>query len=258
MAFSDDLTTTYVPAHALRPGLRLKPLQSRGADLTEKEIDDMIARTLAEERQAEARAALPELASQEELSGTAGRETRRASRVRSAAEARLAQVGAQYAEVATDGSAPPVEDLRQPKAPLIGRLVRIPRVPRLPSWMRYAVPGLLLLTALWFQPGLVMLAAVFVLLLGAALVLALGSDAVSNALIRLYHWRRARNPDRAERMRQRLDGIAMRVDMVLDRLPAGWTTGLYMADFSREALSPVGDAAQGDPFDRLRAEVRHD
>ncbi|SEK42993.1 hypothetical protein SAMN05421666_1455 [Roseovarius nanhaiticus] len=250
MAFSDDLTTTYVPANALRPGLRLKPLESRRAELSETEIDDVIARTLAAERQAEARAALPAIASQEEITGTAGRRSRHAARERSAAEVRMARLDIEYGEKESrrtaQPSGAPVEDLR----PKFGWVAS-----RLGRWPRRILLGTTVIAAAWIWPWLLLTVLGTGLLLTLAGIFALGSDAVSGALIRLYHWRHSRDPERAERMRIRLDALAMRMDSLLDWLPEGWTTGLYMADFSREALDPQGMYEAHDPFDRLREEA---
>ncbi|MFX0540766.1 hypothetical protein ACEWPM_003400 [Roseovarius sp. S4756] len=260
MAYSDDLTGSRIPFEALRPGLRLKPLQSRGASLSDEEIDDVIAHTLAEERQLQARAALPAIASQEELAGTAGRLSRRAARERRQAEARLEASRAKHGttrqpdgDVKTAPRLAPVEDLTPPRQGLrLGARFGFLST----KWPRRAVVAALLLGATWVWPWAVPTAILVAAVLCVAGILALGSDTTSSALIWLYHRRLVRNPVGAERMRARLDRLAMRVDEVLDRLPEGWTTGLYMADFSREALRPdeVGDDAP-DPFDKLRAEA---
>ncbi|MEX1235632.1 MAG: hypothetical protein WEB56_11680 [Roseovarius sp.] len=255
MAFSDDLTTAHVPLHALRPGLRLRPLESRGGKLTDEEIDHVIARTLAEDRQIEARHALPAIASQEEISGVAGRITRRAARQEGAAAARLDAVAARHPvhnkahggpDIRPSTSAPPVEDLTKSR----GR-----RLPRLGARPRRIAFALGVVALVWTWPGLVLAALFASLLLVPSFIVALGSTAVSGALIRLFYWRHARSPERAERMRARLDRLAMRIDIVLDRLPEGWTQGLYMADFSNEALLGDLDDAAPDPFERLRSEA---
>ncbi len=86
MIYLDDLTSPYVYLHDLRPAVRLTPLQSRPPKMTEAQIADAIARTLAEDRQVRARAALPDIVSQNELLCPAGR-TARAS-AQDAAEGR--------------------------------------------------------------------------------------------------------------------------------------------------------------------------
>lgn len=251
MAFVDELTTPHVHVHGLRSGMRLTPLQSRGAKLTEAETDDIIARTLAEDRQREARAAMPAIASQEELSGLAGRIARQASRVQDEADARLSAVTVQHGgrrqgPEPNHAHSPPIEDLT-------GR--RRIQLPHLPVWPRRAIVTAVMLGVAWVWPGFVIsvIFAAGLMMLGC--ILALGSDSASGALIRIYHWRHARQPERAERMRLRLDRLAMRVDTILDRLPERWTTGLYMADFSREALLPDEHGDAPDPFDKLRVDA---
>ncbi|MFX0543983.1 hypothetical protein ACEWPL_000370 [Roseovarius sp. S1116L3] len=260
MAYSDDLTGSRIPLDALRPGLRLKPLQSCGASPSDEEINDIIARTMAVDRQFQARAALPAIASQEELAGTAGRTSRRAARERSEAEARL-----EAARTKHEMARQPVSDHeREAHSALVEDLT--PTRQRLPlgamserfsgKWPRRAALAAVALGATWLWPWIIVIAILAWAMFCVAGILALGTETVSGALIWLYYRRLARNPASAERMRAGLDRLAMRVDEVLDRMPDGWTTGLYMADFSREALMPEGAGDdEPDPFDRLRAEA---
>jgi hypothetical protein len=238
VAFFDELTVSHVHARALRAGMSLKPLQSRSAKVSEEEIDHVIARTLSEDRQIEARAALPAIASQDELSGQSGRLARRAAQQEGAAAARLDAVAAQYYPAPL-----PVEDLT-------GNADRI--VTQMMPWLGRGALALMALAVIWTWPLILPVAVVAAVLVPIVCTVALGSDGVANALARLFRWRNARHPDRAERMRARIDGFAMRMDALLDRLPEGWTTGLYMPDFSREALMPDAQADAPDPFDRLR------
>ncbi len=241
MAFSDELTVSHVHKNALRTGLGLAPLRSRGAQLTEAEIEHVIARTLSEDRQMVARAALPAIATQDELSGQSGRIARRAAQREEAAAARLDAVAAQY-----HSPLPTVEDLTGARAGL----------PHIAPWLRRGTLGLLLAAVVWTWPLILLAAAVAALALPPICAIALSNEGVANALADLYRWRHARRPKRAERMRARIDRFAMRMDAILDRLPEGWTTGLYMPDFSRDALLPLDEAQALDPFDRLRGEAR--
>ncbi len=240
MAYTEDeVAQTHL--RALRPGMRLTPLQSPPSKVSEAEIDTVIARTLAESRQIEARAALPVIAHQDDLTGLAGRNARRAAEQESAAAARLSSVSARFA------SGPPapvtVEDLTG-RAPTI--------LEKLRTWPLRVFLFAAVLAIFALAPWLIPLA----LLAVAVLVVAMGSDRVAAALTRVYHWRHARNPDRAERFRARIDRLATGMDAVLDRLPERWTTGLYMPDFSREALLDDLDEGRPDPFDRIAAEMR--
>ncbi|WP_324755146.1 hypothetical protein [Roseovarius sp. Pro17] len=222
--------------------MRLTPLRSQKVVLTEAEVDKVIARTLFEERQVVARAALPAIASQEELSGHSGRNARRSALEDSAAAARLDAVAAQH-----NPPPPQVEDLT-------GRNPRITAQRVL--WLCRRTLPFAALGAMWAWPWLLPAALVAAIVLPLGCVIALGSDGVANALTRAFHWTNARWPDRAERLRRRMDRFATRMDGVLDRLPERWTIGLYMPDFSREALLPHEDAGAPDPFERLRAEAR--
>ncbi|HEY9037865.1 MAG TPA: hypothetical protein VIN05_02840 [Roseovarius sp.] len=235
MTYFDDPRLAQALLNDLRPGMRLTPLQSRPSKVTEAEIDHVIARTLAQNRQIDARAALPAIAHQDELTGLAGRNARREA----------AQNGTAGSSM-FEGSQPSgVEDLtgRTP-AYLLGK------------WpLRGAVAIVAIIAAAlapWAIPVILLLAAGLTVTLGVAM----GSDGVANALARVFYWQNARDPDRAERFRARVDRVATVMDAALDRLPERWTTGLYMPDFSREALLQDMDADRPDPFDRIAAEAR--
>ncbi len=240
MAYSDD-EVTQVHLRALRSGMRLTALKSPPTKVSEAEIDAVIAKTLAENRQIAARAALPEIAHQDELTGLAGRNARREAVQDGAAAARLRNVSAQYAP--QKPAAKTIEDLT-------GRTPTI--LQKLKAWPLLAFLFAAVVAIFALAPWVIPLA----LLLGAGFVVALGSDRVAGGLTRIYHWRHARNPARAERFRNRIDQLATGMDAVLDRLPERWTTGLYMPDFSREALLEDIDQGRPDPFDRIAAEMR--
>lgn len=215
----------------------MSPLRSRGAQLTEAEIEHVIARTLSEDRQMEARAALPAIATQDELSGQSGRLARRAAQQEEAASARLDAVAAQYRP-----AQPAIEDLTGARTGL----------PHVAPWLRHGALGLVLVAVVWMWPLILLVAVVAALALPPIFAIALSNESVVSALAYIYRWRHARRPERAEQMRVRVDRFAMRVDAILDRLPEGWTTGLYMPDFSQEALLPLEQPQAPDPFDRLR------
>lgn len=263
MAYSDDLTATHIQMHDLRPGMRLKPLQSHAPKVSDAEIDHIIARTLAEDRQIEARAALPAIASQDELSGLAGRSARRSAARGGAAAARMGAVTALYAESA--GRAGPDAGGRGasssgPREDLTGRRPFLQRLGLFSATSRPWAMRALLMVAMLAIAALMPWAIPLVLAAGvvaiAALVAAMGSDRMAGGLERVFHWLHAREPDRAERFRARVDRMATAMDALLDRLPERWTAGLYMADFSREALLPGAQDDLPDPFDRIAAEAR--
>lgn len=231
---SDEINGLYVDPRDVRPGLRLKPLQSRSARVSEEEIDHVIAKTLASSRQQDARAALPNVADQDSLLGLAGRNARRDAAAREAAEGRRSESAARVA--------PKVEDLTGRRVPSVWRrrlLIAAPFV-LIMLWKPWLIPGVILVT-FW---GAVALLAV------------LGGERLSEMFVRFYLWLNQRNPARAERVRDRADRLAMRLDALLDRLPEGWTEGLYMPDFSRASLTGEALDDRPDPFDRIAAEAQ--
>lgn len=235
VSMSDEITGLYVDPRNVRPGLRLKPLQTRPEQVSEAEVDDIISQTRARSRQEDARAALPEVADQEELLGLAGRNARREAAAREAEELRRVESAARVA--------PKVEDLTGRRMTSVWRkrlLIAAPIV-------------LVILWKPWLIPGLVILG--FWLVIAAFAVL--GSERLAEGFIRFYVWLDARNPARAERIRSRTDRLAMRLDALFDRLPERWTEGLYMPDFSRASLLGDGFDDRPDPFDRIAAEARH-
>ncbi len=250
MAYSDN-HVTQVHLHDLRPGMRLTPLQSRPSTVTEAEIDDVIATTLAENRQIAARAALPVIAHQDELTGTAGRNSRAAAAQDGAAAAWLGEVASRHGPERVRPGA--VEDLTG-AAPSALRRMGSWRL--LGRWPLRAAALLAVLAVFVLAPWAIPLAIGALGLAVVALGLAMGTDRVSGALTRVFHWRNARNPGRAERYRARVDRLAAGMDALLDRLPERWTAGLYMPDFSREALLQDSYGDRPDPFDRIAAEGR--
>lgn len=248
MTFSDDLTSTHVHLCDLRPGMRLTPLQSRPPKVTEAETDHVIAETLAKNRQTEARAALPAIAPQDELLGLGGRNARREAQQGEAAAARMDEVSRCHA--AHRVVAEPVEDLTKGGRSSLRRLGNLGPWPR-----RGAIAAALVLVA-YIMPWVLSVVALVAVLLPLSLAVLLGTDRMARILLRIFQWLNARWPDRAERFRIRVDWLATGMDALLDRLPERWTTGLYMPDFSREALLPGMDAPRRDPFERIAAEAR--
>jgi len=235
VSISDEISGLYVDPRDVRPGLRLQPLQTRPEPVSEAEVDRIIAQTLAKSRQEDARAALPQVVDQEELLGLAGRNARRDAATREAANIRRAQSAARVM--------PKIEDLT-------GRRVAGP-------WQkRVLIAAPIVLVVIW-KPWLILGLVIVVCWLVIAAFAALGGARVAEGSIRFYVWLDARNPERAERMRDRADRLAMRLDALLDRLPERWTEGLYMPDFSRASLMGDGLDGRPDPFDRIAAEARH-
>ncbi|TMM49257.1 hypothetical protein [Sulfitobacter sabulilitoris] len=79
----------------------------------------------------------------------------------------------------------------------------------------------------WLVVGL--FALTLMALAGSYLIL--GYDGFWGRVLSGFQWFARRAPDRAARVRRRLDRFAMRWDAVLDRFPEGWVDGLYLPDF---------------------------
>jgi hypothetical protein len=248
MPFVQDIYTTRIDERDLRPGMRLNPLQSAGAEVSEAEIDHVIAETLAHNRQVEARAALPDIVCQDALLGLAGRNARRDAQRDTAAATRLSTVR----QTAACGAARPVEDLSR-RAPRF-RLPRLTIARHKTSRRVVLILGLVATVYMW--PWLIALMFVFAVAIVLAGLAALGSEWLGARALGAFLWLDARNPARAERLRLRADGLAMRIDALLDRLPDRWTEGLYMPDLSRAALIPQDMSDRPDPFDRIAAQAR--
>lgn len=81
--------------------------------------------------------------------------------------------------------------------------------------------------------------------------LTLGPDRVAELVVGGWRWLHVRRPELAETIRQRAEAMAIRIDAFLDRMPANWTEGLYVPDFS---TPDAGADERPDPFDRLAKE----
>jgi hypothetical protein len=114
--------------------------------------------------------------------------------------------------------------------------------------------GLLALVVIW-QPWVTLALVVFPVSLFGVAYLTLGHDRAAEICADLWRKFEARWPMRAERLRVRLDAVALAWDIVLDRLPENWADRLALPDFSG---SGAGVSLDGpDPFDRLSEEARN-
>jgi len=113
--------------------------------------------------------------------------------------------------------------------------------------------GVVLILAIW-KPVLVAAAVLLPGLLLLIVYLTVGHDRIAE--ISADRWRRfeARWPKRAERLRARVDALALAWDIVLDRLPESWAARLALPDVSGSVGVPSHNAP--DPFDRLAKEAR--
>ncbi|WP_339823578.1 hypothetical protein [Sulfitobacter dubius] len=126
---------------------------------------------------------------------------------------------------------------------------------KLPKWR--PSPRVIILAALALlvvlRP-LLMLGLIFLtVFITLGVFIALGYDGFWQRAMALGRWYSKRRPERADRMRARLDAFAMKWDAVLDCFPEGTVDGLYLPDFGEMAAADVRhDEALDRRFDKLR------
>lgn len=143
---------------------------------------------------------------------------------------------------------------------------------QLPAAARIALPGLerlrgyrpsrrqvmllvLVLFALW-RPWLVLALVLLPPVLVLGLLVGLGHDRFWDGAMRGFIRFAQRFPARAERLRRRMDGFAMRWDAVLDRFPEALVQGLYLPDFdSLQQREARHDRVLDERLARLRNEA---
>ncbi len=119
---------------------------------------------------------------------------------------------------------------------------------RLPSWITWRLGGRLgggiaALLVLFFKPYWV-LGVLFLLVWIAILAhVVLGGERLRAG----GAWLASRYPERTKRLRAKAQQGVDRVESWMARLPARWTDGVYLPDFSPEA-----EASGPDPFERLQ------
>lgn len=208
----------------LRPGLKLDPMESPVITLSDNEVDCMIAETVA--------------MNQDTRAPSNPRAQRRARAEDAAINASVeACAWAASASANEKTIAPP---RRRPSGRAKLRALGIAAVLGTVFIWPWAIPLVLL--------GLVWLALV--------LFIFVGGERLYVAFAAVYRWLNRLAPERAERFRVRLDGLALRCDALLDRLPGRWTDGVHLPDFSREAMNDPSETDWPEPFERIAAEVR--
>ncbi|QIE47003.1 hypothetical protein G5B38_16555 [Pseudohalocynthiibacter aestuariivivens] len=235
-----DYESLRVDDSKLRPGLRLDTLmESRLPELSDAEIDEVIAQTLNEQKDEERAAA--SAAVTQAVARAEAPPLRRAATTASAKRGRgvpVEQTHAAFEEI------DPPRDTGRPRAVRKGWLGRV---------LIAASAIAVFYTWPWIVPTLI-IGAIWLALIAFIFV---GAERIAAAMLWFYRWLDDRAPRRAERLRAGADGLAIRLDALFDRLPGRWTEGLYMPDFSREALLDDSNDEGPDPFDRLAAQARH-
>jgi len=257
MPFALETYSKDAHARALRPGLRLDPMDGHGAQISDEDTDAVIRAVLSEGAGSAAvprgptrRRALPAIAPQDEYA--TARRRRRTRTVRSetskpAAEAlpeserpelAASNMQAEYAIYAEVPDVPGTEPEREART---GDR----------RWLRPAIIGAFVAAAI-LRPWLVLLPLFLGFWAVTLFVAFLGDGSFGEGFGRIYRWMKERNPARAERLRARMDGLAMRVDDLIDRVPGGFLDALALPDFSDAALDPQIGEGRPDPFTRLR------
>jgi hypothetical protein len=229
----DELRHLRTGKHAKRFDLKLDPLESPAINISDAEIDALIADTLAVNQ------------SQQVETATTPAKTPQGARAKRRVAADNQAVHSHVETFAEDVSAQvpdevPARRKTRPSGKAKVRALGIAAVIAVAFVWPWAIP-LAILGVIW----LVLVLFIFV-----------GWDRMMAGLVGVYHLLEARWPSSAERYRAALDRMALRMDGLLDRLPERWSEGVYMPDFSRENLVPGAGADWPEPFDRIAAQVR--
>ena len=256
MPFALETYSKDAHARALRPGLRLDPMDGQGANISDEDTDAIIRAVLSEGADTAAvprgparRRALPAIAPQDEYANARRRRRRsvRPEPPKTAAEA--PPEPEQLERAATHMQTSYGIYAEVPDAP--GAVAERPARAGDRRWMRPAVIGAFVAAAI-LRPWLVLLPLFLGFWAVTLFVAFLGGGSFGEGFGRVYRWMKARNAARAERMRARMDGLAIRVDDLIDRVPGGFLDALALPDFSDAALDPQIGEGRPDPFTRLR------
>lgn len=100
----------------------------------------------------------------------------------------------------------------------------------------------------WLIPGLLFVT----FWVGLIAWLTLGPDRIMEWIGNAWDKLSTRNPDLAERLRQRGDAFALRFDAMLDKLPDSWAEKLALPDMSRPIQAEKDLSNEPDPFEKLK------
>ena len=245
MPLTHDLHPSDLHKLALRPGLRLEPLESAGGEIPDEETDAVIQQTLdmhISHVQPRGRDALPDIEPQSKLDALRKRKRVPKQKKPAIVPEIVPDERNDFADQADRTPADTSVELPQSD----GVKMKERR-----AWIKPAVISALCVIFL-FRPIWV-IAPVFILFWSVLILFALVR---AERLSRLYCWYAERRPERAEKLRRRADALAMKFDAILDRLPGRWAEVLSLPDFSRSALDPDNDDERPDPFSKIAAEAR--
>jgi len=126
------------------------------------------------------------------------------------------------------------------------RFLRRPDAPR-----RLAVALLVIFVIAW--PFKVLWLTLLIPLAALITWASVGSEGCAELIARWHERLKARDPDKAERIRLRAAAVSRGLNHGIERLPARWTQGLYLPDFETDGYVP--EKLKVDPFEELAAQV---
>lgn len=116
------------------------------------------------------------------------------------------------------------------------------------SHIFWVIIALVFILRPWLIPGLIFLG----FWVGLIVYLTAGPDRLEHWFQSVWAFLERKSPERANRLRQRADAIALRLDSLLDKLPDSWAEKLALPDFANSSTSASAFDDRPDPFDRLK------
>lgn len=129
---------------------------------------------------------------------------------------------------------------------VIARFLRRPDAPR-----RLATALLVIFVIAW--PFQVLWLTLLIPLAALITWASVGNDGCAELVVAWHGRLKARDPDKAERIRLRAAATSRLLSRGLERLPKRWTQGLYLPDFEPEGYVP--ETLKVDPFEELAAQI---
>lgn len=129
---------------------------------------------------------------------------------------------------------------------VVARFLRRPDAPR-----RLAVALLIIFVIAW--PQEVLWLTLLVPLAAFITWASVGNDGCVELVVVWYDRLKARDADKAERIRLRAAAVSRGLNHGIERLPQRWTHGLYLPDFETDGYVP--EKLKVDPFEELAARV---
>jgi len=103
----------------------------------------------------------------------------------------------------------------------------------------------------FLRPWLIPITVLALSLMAVIVWLSLGPDRVSELVYAQWLRLRARNPERAEKIRQRYQAAVTRINKVLSWIPGKWAKQMRLRDYSDDVQHQAEIYTLPDPFERL-------